>query len=146
MWKLYKNYKHEVPWWETDVWILDSHVAEKLKLRFKVLTQSFLIFEVKGSFSDYLVKITGRWNLKKTDFHNNLNNLHLSIKYRNSPPEVLLGKVCCSENIQQIYRRIPMPKYDFNEVAKQLTYMHIFRTPFPENTSRELHLQIILIK
>ena len=25
-----------------------------------------------------------------------------------------------SENMQQIYRRTPMPKYDFNEVANQL--------------------------
>ena len=26
----------------------------------------------------------------------------------------------CSENMQQIYRRTPMPKGDFNKVAKQL--------------------------
>ena len=26
----------------------------------------------------------------------------------------------CSENMQQIYRRTPMPKSDFNEVEKQL--------------------------
>ena len=26
----------------------------------------------------------------------------------------------CSENIQQIYRRTPMPKCDFNKLAKQL--------------------------
>ena len=26
----------------------------------------------------------------------------------------------CSENMQQIYRRTPMPKCDFNKVAKQL--------------------------
>ena len=26
----------------------------------------------------------------------------------------------CSENMQQIYRRTPMPKYDFNKVALQL--------------------------
>ena len=25
----------------------------------------------------------------------------------------------CSENVQQIYRRTPMPKCDFNKVAKQ---------------------------
>ena len=42
--------------------------------------------------------------------------------------KVFLGKgvlkVCsklrCSENIQQIYRRTPLPKRDFNKVAKQL--------------------------
>ena len=26
----------------------------------------------------------------------------------------------CSENMQQIYNRTPMPKYDFNKIAKQL--------------------------
>ena len=26
----------------------------------------------------------------------------------------------CSENMQQISRKTPMPKYDFNKVAKQL--------------------------
>ena len=26
----------------------------------------------------------------------------------------------CSENMQQIYRRTPMPKCDFNKAAKQL--------------------------
>ena len=28
----------------------------------------------------------------------------------------------CSENMLQIYRRIPMPKCDFNKVAKQLYF------------------------
>ena len=26
----------------------------------------------------------------------------------------------CSENMQQIYRRTPIPKFDFNKIAKQL--------------------------
>ena len=43
----------------------------------------------------------------------------------------------CSENMQQIYRRAPMPKCDINKVDLQ----HIFRTPFPKNTSGRL-LQI----
>ena len=30
----------------------------------------------------------------------------------------------CSENMQQIYRRIPMPKYDSNKVALQLYWNH----------------------
>ena len=29
-------------------------------------------------------------------------------------------KKMCSENMQQIYRRAPMPKCDFSKVAKQL--------------------------
>ena len=30
----------------------------------------------------------------------------------------------CSENMQQIYRRTPMLKYDFNKVALQLYLKH----------------------
>ena len=30
----------------------------------------------------------------------------------------------CSENMQQIYRRTPMPNCDFNKVAKQLYWNH----------------------
>ena len=52
----------------------------------------------------------------------------------------------CSENMQQIYRRTPMSKYDFNKVAKQLeiplrhgcspvNLLHVFRTTFSRNTS-----------
>ena len=42
----------------------------------------------------------------------------------------------CSENMQQIYRRTPMPKCDFNKVWNQLRHrwspinlLHILRTP-----------------
>ena len=38
---------------------------------------------------------------------------------RQQPPGGVLRKRC-SENMQQMYRRTPMPKYDFNKVAKQL--------------------------
>ena len=51
----------------------------------------------------------------------------------------------CSEKMQQIYRKTPMPKCDFNKVAKQIYWnrtlawcspvnlLHIFRTPFLKN-------------
>ena len=40
-------------------------------------------------------------------------------KIRSNHPEVFLEK-WCSENVEQIYRRIiPMPKVDFNKVALQ---------------------------
>ena len=55
----------------------------------------------------------------------------------------------CSENMQQIYRRTPIPKCDFNKVEIALWYgfssvhlLYIFRTPFPKNTSRRLFLRI----
>ena len=38
---------------------------------------------------------------------------------RRSPPELFLGKRC-SENMQQIYRRTPMPRCNFNKVALPL--------------------------
>ena len=53
----------------------------------------------------------------------------------------------CSENMQQIYRRTPMPKCDFNKVALQLYWnhtlawvspvclLHIFTIHFPNNIS-----------
>ena len=56
-------------------------------------------------------------------------------------------KKSCSENMQQIYKRTPMPKCDFNKVTLQLYWnrtsawvfpvnlLHIFRTSFPKNTS-----------
>ena len=65
----------------------------------------------------------------------------------------------CSENMQQIYRRKPMPKCGFNKVAKQLYWNHtsawdmfqhgcspidllyIFRILFSKNTSVGLLLQ-----
>ena len=39
--------------------------------------------------------------------------------FRSSPPEMFLGKRC-SEKMQQIYRRTPMSKCDFNKVVLQL--------------------------
>ena len=61
--------------------------------------------------------------------------------------ETAVQRKRCSENMQQIYRRTPMPKFDFSKVAKQLieiilwhgcstvNLLYIFRTPFPKNTS-----------
>ena len=53
-----------------------------------------------------------------------------------------------SENMQQIYRKTPMPKCDFNKVEIALRHwcspvnlLRIFRTPFPRNTSGWLLLK-----
>ena len=60
----------------------------------------------------------------------------------------------CSESIQQIYRRAPMLKCNFNKVARNVieillrygcsfvNLLIIFRTPFPKNTSGGLLLKI----
>ena len=65
----------------------------------------------------------------------------------------------CSENMQQIYRKTPMPKYNFNKIAKatllkshfgiEITFrhgfspvnlLHISGIAFPKNTSKRLLL------
>ena len=58
----------------------------------------------------------------------------------------------CSANMQQTYRRTPMPKCEFNKVAcnfAEITLhhgcflvhlLHIFKIPFPKNTSGRLLL------
>ena len=43
----------------------------------------------------------------------------LFLDFQKQPPRGVPRKRC-SKNMQQIYRRTPMPKYDFNKVAKQL--------------------------
>ena len=55
----------------------------------------------------------------------------------------------CSENMQQIYRRSPMPKWDFNKVPKQLYWNHtsawVFSCKFAvyfQNTFFQEHLRV----
>ena len=62
----------------------------------------------------------------------------------------------CSENTQQFFRRTPMPKWDFSEVALYFYWnrtsawlfscklLHILRTSLPKNTSGRLLLIIIV--
>ena len=59
----------------------------------------------------------------------------------------------CYENMEQSYRRIPIPKCDLNTVASNfieitlrhgcfpINLLHIFRTPFPKNTFGRLLLK-----
>ena len=70
---------------------------------------------------------------------NYLKYLRWNILQKQSPRGVLRKR--CFENMQQIYRRAPMPMCDFNKVVKQLphgcfpvNFLYIFRTPFPRNT------------
>ena len=59
--------------------------------------------------SFYLIKLN---RFKSSDYLK-----HWLWVLRCSYPEVFLVKYG-SENMQQIYKRIPIPKYDFNKVAK----------------------------
>ena len=80
-------------------------------------------------------------------------------------PPIGVPRKRCSENMQQIYRRTPLPKCNFNKVAlhqcqsvisiklfcsfieialrlkcSPVNLPHYFRTPFPKNTSEGLLL------
>ena len=63
------------------------------------------------------------------------------------------SKERCSKNLQQIYRRTPMPKCNFNKIAllcklnfgMAVNLLHIFGTPFPKNTSERLLLNALLL-
>ena len=72
-------------------------------------------------------------------------------QYQKQPSRGVFKKRC-SENMQQIYRRTPMPKCDLqsNFIESALRHgcspvnlMHIFRTFFPKNTSGRLLLQYV---
>ena len=73
--------------------------------------------------------------------------------FQKQPSRGVLRKRC-SENMQQIYRRTPVPKYDllcnFIEIALRhgcspVNFLHIFRTPFPKKTSERLLLFIRIL-
>ena len=51
--------------------------------------------------------------------------LGLRILIVQEQPSRVVFKKRCSENMQQIYRRIPIPKCDFNKVASQLYWNRI---------------------
>ena len=73
----------------------------------------------------------------QTDECRNLFEIPLIISNQKQPSIGILTKRC-AENMQQIYWRTPIPKCDFNKVAKNwcspVNLLHIFRTPFRKNT------------
>ena len=76
-----------------------------------------------------------------------LMSFFITFNKQKQPPRGVLRKRW-SENMQQICRRAPMPKCDFNKVAlfsnfieitlrhgcSLANFLHIFRTPFSRNT------------
>ena len=90
------------------------------------------------------------------DFQRFLSNIHsrnmsvLSIQCRKHPFRGVLIKRC-SENMQQIYKRTPIPKCDSNfieitlrDVCSPVNLLYVvFRTPFSKNSSGGLLLQCL---
>ena len=106
---------------------------------------------------------TGRWSLTLKLFIHSFQGSFISEMESapfNSQKQQSSGvlRKRCSEIMQKIYRRTPMPKpkCDFNKVAKQLYWnrvsawvfsvnlLHIFRAPFPRDTSGWLLLNNLL--
>ena len=66
-----------------------------------------------------------------------------SLQTWEQPPRDVRSKRC-SENMQQIYRRSSMPKYDCKALwrgCSPVNMLHIFRTNFAKNTSGRLLLK-----
>ena len=57
---------------------------------------------------------------------------------RKQPFRSIFRKIC-PENVWQIYRRRPMPKCDFNELAKQLYFNHISAWVFSSKFAAYFH-------
>ena len=73
-----------------------------------------------------------------TSIKSSIINRKIIHTHQKQPSRGVLRKRC-SENMQHIYRRTPMPKCDFNKVALQL------RTPFLKNTSGRLLLTHLIL-
>ena len=92
--------------------------------------------------------------VKRRRDNNNLYKKKTERKLQKQPSSGVLRKKC-SENMQQIYRRKPMSKFDFNKVAfnfieiallhgfSPANLLHIFRTTFPRNTTGWLLLKLV---
>ena len=64
----------------------------------------------------------------------------ISRKYGSSHPEVFLGKGY--ENLQQIYRRKPMPQCHFNKVALQVYWNHTLSLVFSSKFSNFIEIAL----
>ena len=97
------------------------------------------LLDVQYTVTEIIVKLPLRWK---------------TWQIQKRPPRGIPRKRC-SENMQQIYREQPMLKCDliklqgnFIEIAhwhgcSPVILLHIFRTPFLRNTSRQPLLQIV---
>ena len=116
---------------------------------------AFFVFDLRFVACYYCLKSIFIWfyvllhNLIVLGLNLILNRLRQIFTVQKQPSRGVL-KQRCSENMQQIYRRTPMPKCYFNKVATVLkslrhvcspvNLLHILRTPFPRNTSGQLLL------
>ena len=82
-------------------------------------------------------------------------NHNTNLWYSHSTEAAYVRRKRCCENMQQIYRRTPTTKCDFNKVVKQLYWNHTsawvlsyklaayFQNTFPKNTPEPLHMMVV---
>ena len=70
-------------------------------------------------YNSKIINVTQKKNLQREKYSNLNSEEDRQIIYQKQPPGGV-PKKRCSENMQQIYRRTPMLKRDFNKVAKEL--------------------------
>ena len=66
-----------------------------------------------------MFKVFGIIGISNIDIFNFFGTERVKDQHQKQPPRGVPRKMC-SENMQQIYKRTPMAKCDFNKVAKQL--------------------------
>ena len=71
-----------------------------------------------------------------------LSKMHFSQNYviHQKQPSGGVSRKRCSENMQQIYKRTPIPQITLWHACSPVNLLHIFRIPFPKNTSEGLLL------
>ena len=118
---------------------------------------SVLYYKIILSFSKIIIMVTRRNSVFGHFWHSAVSAKLLILGIcpsfiQKQPLKGVLSKRC-SKNMQQIYKRTPMPKCDFNKVAKQITLryecspvnlLHIFRTAFTKNTSGWLLMFVVI--
>ena len=78
--------------------------------------QKYVLLKWKSFEIENIFKWKGFWHKQKVIFCETV--------YAQKQPSRGVHRKRCSENIQQIYRGTPMPKCDFNKVAKQFYWNH----------------------
>ena len=131
----------------------DERRVQDVFIKTNVCWKTQFWFFRKGSGNGF----SNVWIFRKNVFHVIFYSLSdclyfLSIGQYQKQPSRGVFKKRRSENIQQIYRRTPMPKCDLqsNFIESALRHgcspvnlLHIFRTVFPKNTSGRLLLQYV---
>ena len=117
-----------IPFWQKN---RRSFVSSYIKTQYN----HCLVWHIINKVTVNILKVTRSLAFMNDSFRE-------SIKQKQRSRGVLRKR--CSENMQQIYRRTPMPMCDFDcnfiEIAlwygcSPVNLLHIFRIPFPKNSS-----------